>query len=240
MLQDVEQGGAAVAAPVGVGRGVDHVPAFERRDGHGGGHGQACRGGEFGERVADVRKRLRRVFDGVELVHGKHDGGHAQQLEQQAVAPCLGQQFERGIAPVELGGVHQHHGGIGAGGGGDHVAGVLLVAGRIANDEFAGFGVEVAVGHIDGDALLALGRQAVGQQRQIGLTLALHAGQVVLQHGLAVDQQAADQGALAVVDRTAGDEFQGGAGGGGCWQGLRQAQPERRWWCSYEISERGV
>jgi hypothetical protein len=56
--------------------------------------------------------------------------------------------------------------------------------------------------------LLALGRQAVGQQRQVGLAAALHAGQVVLQHGAAVHQQAADQRALAVVDRAAGDEFQ--------------------------------
>ncbi len=30
-------------------------------------------------------------------------------------------------------------------------------------------GGEVAVGHVDGDALLALGRQAVGQQGQVGL-----------------------------------------------------------------------
>jgi hypothetical protein len=50
--------------------------------------------------------------------------------------------------------------------------------------------------------------QAVGQQGQIGFTGALHTGQVVLQHGLGVDQQAADQRALAVVDRAAGDEFQ--------------------------------
>ncbi|MNT82499.1 hypothetical protein D3C72_2222350 [compost metagenome] len=82
----------------------------------------------------------------------------------------------------------------------------------VANDELALFGGEVAVGHVDGDALLALGREAVGQQGQVGLALALHTGQVVLQHGLAVHQQAADQRALAVVHRTAGDELQGGAG----------------------------
>jgi hypothetical protein len=39
--------------------------------------------------------------------------------------------------PVELGGVDQHHGGIGTAGGRDHVARVLLVAGRVANDELA-------------------------------------------------------------------------------------------------------
>src|SRR5256885_11974144 len=60
-------------------------------------------------------------------------------------------------------------GGVGAAGGGDHVARVLLMARRVADDELAAFGGEVAVGHVDGDALLAFGRQAVGQQRQVGL-----------------------------------------------------------------------
>ena len=48
----------------------------------------------------------------------------------------------------------------------------------------------------------------------VGFTAALHAGQLVLQHRFAVDQQAADECALAVVDRAAGDEAQGGAGVG--------------------------
>jgi hypothetical protein len=60
--------------------------------------------------------------------------------------------------PPELGGVDQHHGGVGAGGGRDHVARVLLVARRVADDELALRGGEVAVGDVDGDALLALGR----------------------------------------------------------------------------------
>jgi len=83
------------------------------------------------------------------------------------------------------------------------------MARRVADDELARLGAEVAVGHVDGDALLALGAQAVGQQGQVGLALALHAGQVVLQHSAGVDQQAADQGALADVNRAAGDEFEG-------------------------------
>ena len=42
------------------------------------------------------------------------------------------------------------------------------------------------------------------------IDLALHAGEVVLQHGLAVHQQAANQCALAVVHAAAGDELEGG------------------------------
>jgi hypothetical protein len=83
------------------------------------------------------------------------------------------------------------------------------VAGCIANDELAGFGAEVAVGHVNGDALLAFGRQTVGEQGQIGFTLALHASQVVLQHRLGVDQQTPDEGGFAVIDRATGDELQG-------------------------------
>jgi hypothetical protein len=81
--------------------------------------------------------------------------------------------------------------------------------GGVGNDELARLGGEVAVGHVDGDALLALGLQAVGEQRQVDRV----AGRAALQHvelvgedGLAVEQQAADQGGLAVVDRAGGEK----------------------------------
>jgi hypothetical protein len=53
---------------------------------------------------------------------------------------------------------------IGGRGAGDHVAGILLVAGRVGDDELALVGGEEAVGDVDGDALLALGGEAVDQQ----------------------------------------------------------------------------
>ena len=86
------------------------------------------------------------------------------------------------------------------------------MARRIGNDEFARGSVEVAVGHVNRNALLALGLQAVGEQRQVGLTAALYACQLVLQHGFAVHQQAANQRALAVVHTAAGDKAQRSAG----------------------------
>jgi hypothetical protein len=191
---------------------IDHVPALERRNRHHGGHGDAGTRGKRTQCRFDVAEGQRRVGHRVELVDREHDGGHAQQVAQQRVAAGLHQQLQRRVAPVEFGGVHQHHGGVGATGGCHHVAGVLLVAGCVTDDELAVFGGEVAVGHVDGDALLALGREAVGQQGQVGFSLALHPRQVVLEHGLAVHQQAADQGALAVVHRAAGDELQGDFG----------------------------
>jgi hypothetical protein len=41
------------------------------------------------------------------------------------------------------------------------------VAGRIGDDELAFRRGEIAIGDVDGDALLALGAQAVGEQREI-------------------------------------------------------------------------
>src|SRR6185369_6272661 len=84
------------------------------------------------------------------------------------------------------------------------------MARRVADDELAAGRGEIAVSHVDGDALFAFGRQAVGEQRQVGFARALHASQLVLQHRLAVHQQPADQGALAVVDRATSDELERG------------------------------
>ena len=50
---------------------------------------------------------------------------------------------------------------------GRHVARVLLVAGRVGEDELAPRGREVAVGDVDRDALFALGPQTVGEQREV-------------------------------------------------------------------------
>ena len=81
------------------------------------------------------------------------------QMREIAVAPRLGQ---HALARVD-----QDHRQVGGRGAGDHVARVLLVARRVGDDELAPLGGEEAVGDIDGDALLALGGQAVDQQREI-------------------------------------------------------------------------
>ncbi len=53
------------------------------------------------------------------------------------------------------------------GGAGRHVAGILLVAGRIGDDEGAARRRDIAIGDVDGDALLLLGLEAVDQQGEI-------------------------------------------------------------------------
>ena len=67
-------------------------------------------------------------------------------------------------------------GGIAGGRAGGHVARVLLVARRIRDDELALRGGEVAIGHVDGDALFALGLQSVHDKREIQFARAGAAG----------------------------------------------------------------
>ena len=110
--------------------------------------------------------------------------------------------------------IDEDDGQFGGGRAGDHVARVLNVAGRVGDDELAARRGEVAVGHVDGDALLAFGAQAVGEQREVNVGVAalsagaLYGFQLILEDGFAVQQHAADQRALAVVDAAGGGEAQ--------------------------------
>ena len=123
--------------------------------------------------------------------------GDLQQRGEKAVPLGLG---EHAVARVD-----QDDGQFGRGGAGDHVARVLDVAGRVRDDELAPGRGEVAIGHIDGDALLALGAQPIGQQRQVDIVVAaLQAGpfdrfHLILKDRLGVVKQPANQRALAVI-----------------------------------------
>ena len=132
----------------------------------------------------------------------------AQQRHDVAVPARLGQQAFACI--------HQHHGQVGSGSASSHVACVLLVPRAVGDDELAAFGVEVAVGHVDGDALLTLGGQAIQQQGIVDFatprTMAPAVGrqrrQLIIEQALAVVQQPPDQRALAIIHAAAGDEAQ--------------------------------
>ena len=124
-------------------------------------------------------------------------------------------------------------------GAGRHVAGVLLMAGRVGDDEGASRRGEEAIGDVDGDALLALGLEPVHQQREIdvvaggavpGAESRCQRRQLILEDQLAVVQQPADQGRLAVIDRAAGEKAQqvlafGRAESGGLYASIRNSPP---------------
>jgi hypothetical protein len=87
------------------------------------------------------------------------------------------------------------------------------VAWAVDDDEPAVLRVEVAPGDVDGDALLALGGEAVHQTAEVGCAGrrpggALDGGALVGGERVRIPQYAADQGRLAVVHRAAGEDVE--------------------------------
>jgi hypothetical protein len=124
------------------------------------------------------------------------------------VTPSLRQQ-----AP---GGVDKQDREVGGRGAGCHVAGVLDVAGGVGDNEAAARRGEEAVGHVNGDALLALRLQPVDQQREIHfvagsavlLGVALQILDLILHQEVGIVEEPADQRRLAVIDAAAGEQPQ--------------------------------
>ena len=134
------------------------------------------------------------VVEQIHLVDGQHVFADAEQLCEVAVPSGLGQH--------PLTGIDQDDGQVCGGRTRDHVARILLVTGCVGDDELAPPGGKKSIGHVDGDALLALGGQAIDQQREIDiLPLGAHAPgislerrELVRENQLAVIEQAANQG----------------------------------------------
>jgi hypothetical protein len=113
-------------------------------------------------------------------------------------------------------GIDQDDGQVGGRGPGGHVPRVLLVAGGVGDDELALVGAEVAVGHVDRNALLPLVFEAVSEEGQVDLAaggavarrVLLDRRELIFIDHLGFVKQAADERALAVIDAAAGDEAQ--------------------------------
>ena len=158
-------------------------------------------------------------IDEIHLVHREHDVAHAQHGHDEGMAARLRQDA--------LARVDQDDGEFGGGGAGRHVARILLMAGRIGNDEGAFVRAEIAIGDVDGDALFALRRKTVEQQREIEigalraelLAVALQGLQLVFEDAARVIEHAPDQRRFAVVDRAAGEETQQRLRAR-CWRGI--------------------
>ena len=205
-LEVMQQGRAAI--PRHGGTLADDIVAEQRRDRDGGDRGQAKSLGHRRVGRDDLLKAAFLVVHQVHLVDGQHDLPDAHQGHDRAVPV--------GLPQHALGRVDQDHRQIGGGRTRRHVARVLLVSRRVGDDEATPRGREETVADIDGDALFALRLQAIDQQREIrhvaeGAVVPAVAGQgrqMVIRNDLGVEQQAADQRALAVVDAAAGDEPQ--------------------------------
>ncbi len=87
---------------------------------------------------------------------------------------------------------------------------------RVGDDELALLAREEAISDVDGDALFALGREAVDEQSEIDLlalrpvllAVALQSRELVIEDLLGLVEQPPDQRRLAVVNAAAGDEAQ--------------------------------
>ena len=169
---------------------------------------EAQRLGEFLESGDNLAEHALVERDEVDLVDRQHDMTDAEQRGDDRVPVGLGQQA--------LARVDQQDRQIGVRGAGRHVAGVLLVSGRVGDDERTPRRGEIAVGDVDGDALFALGLEAVDEQREIDLLpdravllrITFERGELILEDQLLLVEQAADQRRLAVVDGATGEQAQ--------------------------------
>src|SRR5688572_4874019 len=182
----------------------DHV-AVERGHRHERHVVDARAASELAERGDDRIETLAAPVDEVHLVDRDDEMRDADELRDRGVPAGL---LDDAVTRVD-----EQHGKLRRRRCGDHVPRVLLVSGRVGDDELAHGGREVAVRDVDRDALLALGGEAVGEQRKVErrappLRRALQRRELVGQDRLAVVEQPADQRALAVVDAPRGEEAQ--------------------------------
>ena len=176
---------------------LDHVVALERadRDEHRlAGREVACEILELGD---DLAEHVLAVVDQVHLVYRDDEVRDPEQRRDERVASRLRQ---HALARID-----QHDREMCRRRAGRHVARILFVSRRVGDDELAFRRREVAVGDINGDSLLALGPQSVGQQREVNSAArpvdlrVLDRCELVFVDALRVVEQPADQGGLAVV-----------------------------------------
>ena len=142
----------------------------------------------------------------VDLVHRQDDLPDTKQADDERMPP--------GLRHQSLAGIDQEDGEVGRGRPRRHVAGVLLMARCIRDNEAAAWRGDEAIGDIDGDALFPLCLQPIDQQGQIDLlarrpvpaAVARQGDGLVVQDEPCVVQQTADQGRFAIIHAPAGDE----------------------------------
>ena len=174
--------------------GTGDVVTFESGDRHGCERLDANARGKAAVVRNDILVTLLVVIHQIHLVDGQHDVANADQVRKIGVTT--------GLRQHALASVDQDDGEVGGGSTGDHVARVLLVPRCVRDDELALLRGEEAVGHIDGDALLAFRSQAIHQQGKINffalcavtLGIRFQCSQLILKDHLRVVKQAANQG----------------------------------------------
>ena len=164
-------------------------------------------GGDEGVEVAhNAFEHLLTEVDEVHFVDSQHNVPDAEERAEVGVATGLGD--DAGAC------VDKDDGEVGRRPARNHVAGVLLVARRVGYDELALVGGEVAVGHVDGDALFALGLKPVAEECVVylacsgvahALRVAFECRELVFVEFLGVEEESANEGGLAIVNGAGGE-----------------------------------
>ena len=202
VLEVVQQRRPAV--PIGVRRALHDVVALERAS-------------RYERDVVDIQPGGVVLEIGADLLESALVPVHQVHfVDDQAEVPDAEERGDKGVAAGlfcdAVAGVDQHDREVRGRGAGRHVAGVLHVPGAVGDDELTPGRGEVPVRDVDGDALLALGPEAVGQQCEVRALAAaaqrglLHGVDLVFEHRLGVVEQAPDERGLAVVHTAAGEQ----------------------------------
>ena len=112
--------------------------------------------------------------------------------------------------------IHKNDCRIGCRAAGNHIAGVLLVSRSVGDDKLSVVGAEIAISHINGDALLALRLQSVEEQRIVDvlagitatLAVALKRIELVFINLLTVEKESTDECRFSVVNTSGGEKPQ--------------------------------
>ena len=204
VFQEAEQGRPGI--PRRTRALLHHVVAIERRERDAHHVADAQRSDKAHVLVDDRVEHLPVEVHEIHLIDRQDHMMDAEEGYQVSMPPRLGDDARSGV--------DQDDRQVGRRAAGDHVAGILLVPGGVGDDELAVVGREIAIGHVDGDALLALGFQAIEQKGVIDvvarvahpLAVALQGVQLVLINLLAIEKKSANQGRLAVIDGASREE----------------------------------
>ncbi len=147
--------------------------------------------------VTDAREDGLVIADEVHFVDEDDDFFDAEHPEQVAMAA--------GVFLDAFFGVDDEDGGFGVGGAGDHVFDEFDVAGGVDDDVVAFFRLEEDAGGVDGDGLGLFVFEGVDQEGvfegdALGGAAGADAFKFAFGEGVGVGEQAADDGAFAVVD----------------------------------------
>lgn len=201
-LECIEKGGAPV--PIHFLRAFYHIIAMESADGDKPDVRDLDAGGEVFEIGNDFVEDVFFVFDEVHFVNADNDVLDVEEGGDKGVATGL---FDDAVACVD-----EDDGEISGGCAGDHVSGVLDMAGGVGDDEFPAWSGKVAIGNVYGDALFTFSAETIGEEREVHVGVStllatfLNSFELVFENSFGVVEKASDEGAFSVVHASGGGE----------------------------------